>query len=48
MSAVHRLHLGEPLVDPFRWKADEIRALVEGAFQPIILNADIPLVEKTC
>ena len=48
MSAVHRLHLGKPLVDPYRWKADEIRSLVEGAFQPIILNGDIPLLEETC
>ena len=48
MSVVHRLHLGEPLVDPFRWKADEIRLYVEVAFQPIILDIDIPLLEETC
>lgn len=47
-NAVHKLHLGEPLVDPYRWKADEVRALVQDAFQPVVLNLDIPLLEKDC
>lgn len=47
-NAVHKLHLGEPLVDPYRWKADEVRALVQDAFQPVVLNVDIPLLEKDC
>ncbi len=45
---VRKLHLGQPLVDPYRWKADEVRALVADAFVPIVLNEDIPLLEKDC
>lgn len=49
MDVVHRLHLGRPLVDPYRWKADEVRFYVEVAFEPIILDVDIsPLLEDTC
>jgi len=48
VSAVRRLHLGEPLVDPYRWKADEIRLYVEVAFAPIVLDIDIPLLEEVC
>ena len=47
-STVRRLHLGQPLVDPYRWKADEIRLHVEAAFAPIVLDVDIPLLEETC
>jgi len=48
VSAVRRLHLGQPLVDPYRWKPDEIRLLVEVAFAPIVLDIDIPLLEEAC
>lgn len=47
-SAVHRLHLGEPLVDPYRWTANEVRMHVEAAFAPIVLDVDIPLLEEAC
>ncbi|MCE9620892.1 MAG: LCP family protein [Actinomycetia bacterium] len=48
VAATHRLHLGKPLVDPFRWKPDEIRTLVAVAFAPIVLDIDVPLLEETC
>ena len=49
IDVVRRLHLGRPLVDPYRWKADEIRRYVAVAFEPIVLDVDIsPLLEDTC
>ena len=48
IGAVRKLHLGQPLVDPYRWKADEIRLYVEVAFAPIVLDIDIPLLEESC
>ena len=48
LDGVRRLHLGQPLVDPYRWKADEIRLYVAVAFAPIVLDIDIPLLEETC
>ena len=47
-DTVRTLHLGEPLVDPYRWKPDEIRALVADAFQPVVINFDIPLLDDRC
>lgn len=48
IGAVRKLHLGQPLVDPYRWKPDEIRLYVEVAFAPIVLDIDIPLLEESC
>ncbi len=49
VGATHQLHLGEPLVDPFRWKPKEIRELVQAAFEPVIIHLDdIPLLEDHC
>lgn len=48
IDAVHKLHLGKPLVDPYRWKAREVRELVADALLPVVLNDDIPLLEKDC
>jgi LCP family protein required for cell wall assembly len=49
ISSVRRLHLGQPLVDPYRWKLAEVRELVQESFAPIELDIiDIPLLEETC
>lgn len=47
-DTVRTLHLGQPLVDPYRWKPDEIRALVADAFLPVVINGDIPLLDERC
>ncbi len=45
---VRTLHLGQPLVDPFRWTPEEVRGLVSDAFQPVVINFDIPLLDDRC
>ena len=45
---VHTLHLGRPLVDPYRWKPAQIRELVAAALVPVIISEDIPLLDKNC
>ena len=47
-DTVRTLHLGKPLVDPFRWTPDEIRGLVADAFEPVVINFDIPLLNDRC
>ncbi|MBI4884990.1 MAG: LCP family protein, partial [Actinobacteria bacterium] len=45
-SAIRALHLGRPLVDPYRWRLAEVRALVTETITSTTPNA--PLLEEHC
>ncbi|MEQ1874911.1 MAG: LCP family protein [Ilumatobacteraceae bacterium] len=47
-ARVHTLHLSPPLINPFNWKASEVRALVADALVEVVINEDIPLLDKNC